>query len=38
MDEAIAFVLRQRAPEGKIFTKEEIEAIGYDLYHIIRIS
>jgi len=37
-DEAIALVLRQRVPEGKILTLEEMNAIGYDLYHIFRAS
>ena len=29
-DQAIIFKLKQRPPEGKILTKEEIEQIGYE--------
>jgi hypothetical protein len=29
-DVLIVFTLKSRAPEGKILTKEEIEAIGYE--------
>lgn len=37
-DAAIAFVLRQRLPEGKVIkTTQELNAIGYDLYLIRRV-
>lgn len=35
-DVALAFVLKQRAPEGKILTKEEILKLGLDVFFIIR--
>lgn len=38
-DEAIVVVLKSRLPEGVILrTVEEIERIGYELFHVQRIS
>lgn len=38
-DEAIAFVLKKRLQEGQVIKSvEELDAIGYDLYHITRLS
>lgn len=34
----IVFQLRERPPEGKILTREEIEKIGYDFYALFKIG
>ena len=35
-DEAIALKVLGRLPEGQILTKEELEKVGYDFFHIVR--
>ena len=37
-DVALVFKLRERAPEGKILTLDEIEAIGYEFGLLTRIA
>lgn len=37
-DKAIVFKLRGRLPEGQILTREQLEAIGYDLGLLERIE
>lgn len=37
-DIAIVFKLKGRAPEGKIFNREEVEKIGYDFGILTKIS
>jgi hypothetical protein len=32
-DEAICFILKQRPPEGKVLSAEELESIGYYFVH-----
>jgi hypothetical protein len=38
LDFCIVFKLRERAPEGKILSVEEIEKIGYDFYYLYKIA
>jgi STIV B116-like len=35
---ALALQLKSRAPEGQVLSIHEIERIGYDIKHIVRIS
>lgn len=35
-DVALVFKLKQRAPEGRMLTREEIEAIGYEFGLLVR--
>jgi hypothetical protein len=37
-DIALVFKLKQRAPEGVVLTRKEIEAIGYELGLLSRID
>lgn len=37
-DIALVFKLKQRAPEGVVLTRQEIESIGYELGLLIRID
>jgi hypothetical protein len=37
-DSAVAFVPRQRLPEGTVLSKEELLKLGIDIYHIVRVG
>lgn len=37
-ERALVFKLRGRAPEGVILSREEVEAIGYDLGFLVRVA
>lgn len=38
-DEAIVFTLKTRLPEGKVIQDvAELEKIGYELFHVVRVS
>lgn len=37
-DTGLVFALKQRAPEGKVLTKDEILKMGLDIFYVLRVE